>query len=254
MNKIYLGFTDDAGRTFSNIRDVHFESLEDLYANRGTLIAESKFIDPYSSSPDIDTLNLGVDIYKSNYDPKVALRIYKDFIDYKYTSCYDQKMISKLQEKQKQVKLTEFPTGVVSIEGKVVGQEIPFYEGYNTLLSTFMDKKLNVLPTHIYIEVLKRIKELYSAGILYIDIHGKNFLINQNNDIKLIDFDDKYLSFDEDMKYNYEMVIGYLKNFLQTFNDLSDIKISKEYEKCDTIDQIYDVIEKENYQLIKKLS
>ena len=52
-----------------------------------------------STFSDMDE-SYGVYIYKSFYDDRKALRIYKDFADYKYTCHKDDKLIFELQSRQ----------------------------------------------------------------------------------------------------------------------------------------------------------
>ena len=48
----------------------------------------------------------------------------------------------------------------------------------------------------LYNKVLNIIDELLDNGILYLDIHENNFLVNDDLDVKLIDFESSSVIFD----------------------------------------------------------
>ena len=167
------------------------------------------------------------------YDPKKALRIYKDFADYKYTCHKDDKLISELQSRQKYVKLTDFPTGVATIENYVIGQEIPYYKNSDTLakkcLNLPSDNKRELTILKYYLEILEILKELYKNDIIYADVRSRNFMIDKVHDmIKLIDFESSYISFDR--KKYYSDMIDNIKIMINEINKYFKIEfiISKE--------------------------
>lgn len=251
MFKINQNFINEKARIFNNIRNIHFDTLDEAKVGLGTYITETKSSNIEADYYD-DEVASGVYIYKSKYDPKVALRVYRDFYHYKYSGNRDEIMISELQNRQKDVKLTEFPTGVVTIENKVIGQEVPFYENYNTLLSFFKKNMYKKIPTHYYIEVLKIIKELYSVGIGYSDIHGKNLLVNNIDEtIKLIDFDDAYVRFDENKKYNHESMISNFRWLISDLNEICNISFDESFNKVQTLEEIEESILENQYKLLK---
>ena len=179
-------YIDRNGNVY-NIRNINYENKSDLKGNIGEYITETKKENSifFDSS---DNLYEGVYIYKSFYDPKKALRIYKDWADYLYVSHNDVKLLYELQKKQKNIQLTEFPTGVITLDNSVIGQEIPFYEGYENLNVSL--KKLKDIKEIIncYQQVVSILKELELENILYTDIHPKNFMM-KDNIVKLIDFE-----------------------------------------------------------------
>ena len=251
MFAIENGFKNINNQEYPNIRNIHYDELKDVQGNVGTFITETEYegVDADSSFK----LNNGVYIYKAFYNPRVALRFYKDFADYAYTFHNDEKIVSKLQEKQDRVKLTKFPTGIITIGNKVVGQEIPYYEDHRTLLKTFRQKGYKQIPTHYYIEILKILKELYQANIVYSDTHAKNFMISMIDDtIKLIDFDSSYLSFDENSDYLYKAMITNLKNMIMKLNRLSDIKFSQNFTDTQTLEEIEESVLENQEKILKK--
>ena len=77
-------------------------------------------------------------------------------------------MVSKLLRKQPNVKNTDFPTGVVTLDGRVIGQEIVFYPDaldMNEYYSNGISDKL-MLPTKAYLKIINNLQELYDNGIL----------------------------------------------------------------------------------------
>lgn len=248
MNIIKNGFKNCYGKEFPNIRDVHFEEKKDLMGNLGTYKAETKHTaNPFFSSS-FDREN-GVYIYQTHYDPNIALRIYKDFANYKYLHHNDELLVSELQNRQKDVKLTEFPTGIVSIENKVIGQEIPFYEDHETIKDIVLDeqKKDMVNPITLQLEMLKILKELVQNGIIYYDIHAKNFMLNTTkNDMKLIDFDINFIAFD-DKTTVYNSMISNLKNTINTIDSIYGLNDKETLKVASSLEEVEELVQKKGY-------
>ena len=98
-------FVNSKQEVYDNIRNIHFDEIREM-SKIVTYVTET-------SCEGFDTsyrLNNGIYLFKTNYDYTKALRIYKDYADYKYLCYRDEKLLLKLQNKQKYVKLTEFPT------------------------------------------------------------------------------------------------------------------------------------------------
>ena len=232
MINIKNEYIDNNGKLY-NIRNINLDEKKDLRDNIGTFVTETKREANYFFDSE-DALTDGVYIYKSNMDPNKALRIYKDCSNYPYVYHNDIVLISKLQEKQKNIKLTEFPTGIITIQNTIIGQEIPFYEDYKTLHETI--ENLNSIKELInyYKKMLDILIELENNGMIYTDLHFKNFMV-KNNDIKLIDFEDDSIKLDYS-ESTYKNMIYMLRNrinklnqklnieFLIDSNNLKDIK------------------------------
>lgn len=235
------------GTVYDNVRNIHYEKKEDLFGNLGTFIAESSKQD----SKDFDISEEGVNVYRSFYDKNKGLRIYKDYGSYLYTNYNDYKLISKLQKKQKNVKLSEFPTGVVTIENKVIGQEMSFYENSDPIGVYFNSGKMKKRPTHFYIEVLKILKELYNEGIIYTDIHTKNFLINNITEVvNIIDFEEPFVHIDSTYASHYLTMIENLKFYLfDRLNPIVGIQFDELYKKANTLEEIEEVVKECDYKL-----
>lgn len=247
MRTIQEGFTNYKGCNYPNIRNIHFDQLSDMVCNIGELRNESKCSGVSFFTPEFDEEN-GIYIYQANYDRNKALRIYKDFADYKYTYYCDDKFISELLSKQGNIKLTDFPTGIVSVENKVIGQEVPYYNNSCTLgkmVSRFE-------PMELYLDIVNILKELCDNGIIYSDIHVGNFMVDiESLTIKLIDFETKYVTIDDKSKYLYKYMIANLKGMLTKLNEFYNICFSTDLEVAENLDQITNCIMEKQYFLIK---
>lgn len=250
MNKIVNGFKNYKGQEYDNIRDVHFDQKEDLMGNLGTFRAETEKDGLFVS--DGLRLSEGIYLYQTYYDPNKALRIYKDFADYKYVLYRDDMLVSELQKRQDKIKLTDFPTGVVTIENFVIGQEIPFYENYETLAKLVMNKKLNDVPFDVYLDIIKILKELCNNGIFYSDVHAKNFMINLDEEkTKLIDFETRFLSFDEDKRNLYRTQLLNLKKMITRVNAFYNYEFNKSFDMLNKLEDVEEYIFEEKQKKLK---
>ena len=226
-------YVNSNGEYFCNVREIAYKKGE-LIGNLGVLVAETgyekdDFIGNYGMTLE------GSYIYQTYNNPTIAYKIYKEFADYGFNGYKDDILIQKLQSVKSNIDLTKFPTGVVTLDGRIIGQEIPYYDNAITLLDyvkkASVDNRINV-----YIKILKILQELFKNGILYLDIHPKNFMVNADNDnINLIDFDSDFICFDTDDKHmmdnlfkNFMMMIEYLEDdinmnfnldYIETFDD-----------------------------------
>lgn len=231
------GFTNKSGKNFDNIRHIALDSFSEC----GKLITESHTEEDLlfgCPSPEKD----GVLLYQPSYSDKVAIRLYKDYADFAYSFHPDDKLISKLQEKQAYIHLTEFPTGVVTFKNHIVGQEIIFYKNFISIYSAIINSKEKYIPTELYLEILKILKELCEQRIVYNDVHSRNFLINDDNTIKLIDFEPFRISLENDYKYGYPIMIGNLKNMLEQINEKYSINFSEDFSKANTLENIEECV------------
>jgi len=223
-----------------NIRDVHLYNISEIM-NIGELVkvtgVKSKFF---------DGSNLGVSIFKSHYNPNYGLKIYNDFADYRYFPHFDHLFVQELQNKQKNIKLTEFPTGVITIENKVVGQEIKFYNDHVELTDCI--SKVDIID--IYLKILEILKELCSDDIYYCDVNTRNFMIDlENMVVKLIDFDKQYVTIkDTPNRYYYKGMLDNLKRMIKNINDEYKIKFDESFYKIESLDQIQEYVYEKQYK------
>ena len=106
-----------------------------MYGNLGIFRNETDY-DPASFFRSEDD---GVYIYQTKENPRIGLRIYKPFADTGFNGYGDERLLSELAKRQETVRLTEFPIGIVSRNGYVIGQIIPYYEEGITLQSYSRD-------------------------------------------------------------------------------------------------------------------
>ena len=185
---------------------------------------------PGSFSDDYGT-DFGVEICQSEIDENIGYRvdINRGQLDYIYPN---KGMVERLQAIQPSVKLTQFPYGYVIRKGQIDGEIIPYYPNAKSLTEysqNITDKEF----INLYKQVLEILKEMYENGVMYLDLHGKNFLINldeqQKPIIHTIDFENKYLHFAEYNDYCKNNMINALKLFLIAMKKmLKDISYESE--------------------------
>jgi len=250
--KITTGFTNINGQTFNYVREIAYKK-EELYGNLGKFVNETKY--EYNCFF-IDENNLsGVYIYQSYHNPNIAYRIYKEFAENNFNGYFDDILIEQLSERQKNVFLSKFPTGVVTLEGRIIGQEIPYFENSITLLEYSKMKNVNLNPINLYIKILDILKELLDNGIVYLDIHPKNFMIDMkslNKEVKIIDFDSTYVKFEDNKRlirqqlYNYRKMIDFLNN---RFNIIDEIGY---FDEVDNFQDCFEQLDDMSKKLVKK--
>lgn len=151
---------------------------------------------------------------KSRYKKTTNSYFYKLLTLKDYIIKYSKKEISKdeylnmlkvFQDVKENITLTDFPIGYYEEESILKGTIIPYYQDSISLLQTTENKSLADLKKYYYHDdddlhnlyvllnnILDILEELQNNGISYIDSNPSNFLI-KDNQIKLIDFDPKYL-------------------------------------------------------------
>ena len=129
-------------------------------------------------------------IYSIN--DNLGFKIDKNLLNKMRESYNIEEMVSGLVLRQSNIKNTDFPVGVVSCKRRCVGQVIKLYKNYISLYDAVNNDNIGLL----YNKVLCIIDELLNNGILYLDIHEYNFLVNDSLDVKLIDFESSCIIFD----------------------------------------------------------
>ncbi len=239
--------------TFTNIKNEKYNIKEmafaknDLYGNLGEFVCQTnRDNDCFFSPDDFDTE--GVYIYKRN--AQLALRVYKAFAEYKFNGNLDDRLISKLQQKQSNVKLTDFPTGVVTVDHRIIGQIIPYYNDYLTLNDSIykhMVNEKNILT--IYKKIIEILKELEKNNIIYTDNHAKNYMINNNLDVKLIDFEYSQIGIDDNSGYYNNLALMTLKNMINRLNSFLNIDFHIKQEM--NLDNIFNEVSEYELKLKK---
>jgi len=254
MYKIENTYTNGTGITFDGLRVIHVEKLNDLPQGENlvyTEIDDDNYYFDYESR-----INDGVMINRSLLDKKKAFRIYKDWPQAWHYVKRDDNLVYKLQQKQKNVKLTDFPTGIVVVDNipldyvkngipKVVGQEIPFYDNSVTL-GTYFSTHKNINYIKIYLEILKIMSELLQNDIYYSDIHQDNFVINsENGDIRLIDFEPFNVIVDNIGAYECTNLLKLLKNLYIRLSELGKFKLSNDFSLVSTYGELDELLNEE---------
>lgn len=120
-----------------------------------------------------------------NLDNEIGFKIEKSLLNKTRESYNIEKMVSSLVLKQKNIKLTSFPIGIVSLNKRCIGQMIMLFKDYKPLNDIINNDNKDIL----YNKVLNIINELLDNDIVYLDIHKNNFLVNEDLDVELIDFE-----------------------------------------------------------------
>lgn len=231
-------FISNKGIVYPNIREIAYNS-NNLFGNLGTLVNETnREVMDYFKVSSLNYDDSGVFIYQSNYDVNKALRVYKCFMDYRFNGDHDDELIFKLKSLQSKVKYTDFPTGVVTKNGFIIGQEIVYYPDYLTLYEIKNDLYVNEL-IDVYRKCLIILNELKNAGIDYIDVHARNFLVNECLDVKLIDFEYDLVKFNNERAY--KKTILYFYNMVNLIN--KRIGINYEYEMPSSLNNAFKKLE-----------
>lgn len=238
------------GTTYK-IRNINFQSISDLGESNWRFITESHKKSTISFMSGGSDLKESSIIYQDLNNPTRGIRIYGDYADYKYTYYDDHDLILSLQKRQPKVKLTEFPTGIVTIEDKIIGQEMPFYEGYQNI-DKFLQGDSSLLVTHYYLEIIKIVKELCDNGIYFYDLHPGNVVVSGKN-VRIIDFESTFLDIDpKDADESYDRVLVYLKVLINRLNELKGIDIKNDLKKCWYLEEVNDCVMRLHKSLTSK--
>lgn len=246
-------FTNSRGIQYNQVREIAY-TKENIMGNLGIFVAETThennlFI---GNSP---TIGSGVYIYQTKQDPNIAYRIYKQFADYGFNGYHDDKLIQSLRERQEKIQLSKFPTGVVTLNGKIIGQEIPYFPNKITLYSLFLKYRDEISPIIFYRAVLDILKEMYDNGIIYLDNHPKNFMAEPGVDlstIEVIDFDEQYVKFDDYSEKLRAQLFNNYKISVDTLNKICGVKeILGEFIPTTSFENAYEQLQIMEKKLIK---
>lgn len=119
----------------------------------------------------------------------------------------------------------------------------------NEYYSNGVSKEL-MLPTTAYLKIINNLQELYDNGILYLDIHNKNFMILDNGDVKIIDFEHMEMSIDYIDKTYVDRMISNLRMMFIRTNQLSGIEdYLGKVPRFENLYQASDVVNDMDYKL-----
>ena len=166
----------------------------------------------HMNQPNNTKSNIGSYIYLNRKKPNIAYKLYRGFDSKEFVGYQDDILLTLLIRRQPHILKTKFPTGIIVEENKIIGQEIPFFNSYKAL-SAYSGKNNKLII--IYKQILEAIKEMYENGIMYLDIHSKNFLVNSKLDVQTIDFEKKYIIFED---YSIELKKNILDRICHLIN------------------------------------
>ena len=240
-------YEDTHGRIY-NIRNIEYpHNRKPCYFGKCVAITEDEQIDSFSADPS------GMIVYQDEENPHVGYRIYRGIFwgastFYFTDGCSDARMIEELQKRQSTVKLTEFPTGVVTVCKQVIGQEMPFYPNGYTLKDFAKKIKDNPnkikLLTNSYIAVFKSFEELISNEIFHGDLHTSNVMIDKDDSsiANVIDFSPIYTGFGKLTPSRLDTYQSDFANIVNVANEFAGINY--ELEKMSSDNPVDEAIEK----------
>ena len=195
--------------------------------------------------------NDGVYIYQSHVDPNVGYRIYKEFADYGFNGYNDDKLIAKLNEKKHLFPEIKIPTGIITHNGNIIGQEIVLFLNHLTI-NDYSKKFLDTLPTDLYIQIINVIKKLYDCGIGYYDGHAKNFMVDRTTKhVEIIDFQWSMMSFDNIYECENWKIFDRMNSLINQCNENFRVNDIIPYAKIDNFSQAYEYVEESKHKLLK---
>lgn len=148
----------------------------------------------------------------------------------------DEKKFLLLEQKQKKIKNTIFPLGIIKYDGKLVGTILHYFKN-----SIFLDEYLKKYPNNFYFvlsKLLETIFELFSEYIYPTDLYC-NVIVGENMIPHLIDLDDEWLKITSKKdtaleSYVCESFKIFIKDFAYSFGFLKEIR-----EEIDNVSNNY---------------
>ena len=149
--------------------------------------------------------------------------------------------------------MLNLPIAYYQKDGKALGSVIYYYPQtimlvnlYHRPIENLFDyylhddsSKRNLL--RLYLDMLKLLKEMYNAGICYMDVRARNFVF-YDNDIKLIDFEPSQLHFHASEFYQKKIVENFWR-MIYALNKQYGFEIIPEsssfQEMEDNIERVY---------------
>lgn len=138
------------------------------------------------------------------------------------------RLLKRLTSKQPFVTDTDFPIGYCLDDSCFKGLIIPYYEISKSIKELLKEYTFADLIDYYYrsdneivnliclfLDMLKKLENMYNQGIYYLDVKPSNFLIC-NNEVKIIDFEPSRVLFrnkEENLKY-------LLYNYVVTINEI----------------------------------
>ena len=232
---------------YINQNGVKYEGVMEKAFKKDELSSIGKLVHQTERDEAIFGKENGVYIYQDRDNENLGYRIYDEFADYGFNGYNDEKLIYELNKRKNNVKLTDFPKGVVTRDGSIVGQIITYYPNSETIFN-YATRTKNVDIIKYYKIIINIVKELYKNGIIYCDAHAKNFLI-VNNNIKLIDFEHSSMNF-ENSKCCYESMVYNLISTIDRLNSIVGITHNIDV-RVNSIEDLEESVNKMEKKLVK---
>lgn len=203
------------------MKELNFTS-QDLkeYIDEGTLISDSgSFGSVFLHGKDLIKLKKNLyQLLKINRK-EVASFVVEDVYRWGKTPFVEKKQIEDLQEKQKNIELTEFDKGIVLVNGTICGTILANHIEYKDL--TYYDDLDLITMLKILENILLALKELDDNKVSHLDLcKGERFnptlnILYRGTDIKLCDLSGEFITYDNTFN-PAEMYLEYAKtiNFL----------------------------------------
>ena len=119
------------------------------------------------------------------------------------------KMLETFVNKQNQVSMVDFPIGYFKSNGRLSGLIVKYYQDGMSLDNILRQNDLESLGKYyahdddiihnifkLFIDILDNVHEMFENDIYYMDINPGNIVLT-NNTTKIIDFDYRFVKFDE---------------------------------------------------------
>lgn len=242
----YKGYIDKGymPKEYPNVWVKNFSSLEEFKSvpKHGVAVSTDEICKTNSLT------DSGCVISTLDDNPGRAFRTIKGINFYEYMPFLGAKVHDILSPLQKDIKLTEFPKYLLTINNIPVGEEIVYYPNhialYDYVTDDWLEKHSFKEIYQIYFAILDILLELDKLNIVYEDIHGGNFLVNPDDlSIKLIDFEWPHVfigNYKKTMLSNLKNLINYLNQQIGlTFSDPS-------FLNGNDLNEVKRVLEKEN--------
>lgn len=139
-------------------------------------------------------------------------------------------MLNNFNEVRSKIPSIDFPIGYYLEDDLLRGLIIYYYNNAISLKKIFCNYSITDLYKHyayddnpyknlilLYLDIISLMEELLDNKIFYLDIHGGNFVL-YNNQVKLIDFEPSQLIFNQNNSIFYEKVIYALKLLINHSN------------------------------------
>lgn len=180
----------------------------------------------------------GISIYQNYQNERIGYRVSDRLINNYQRNDEEAFFLQKLLTYGQRIKEIDFPRGVLTYQSRIIGQIITYYVDNTNLIDACKKKGLN--PYTVCLKAFELIKNLHNDGIIYIDIHGGNFLYT-NEGLKIIDFEKEAVSFiDDEMSEIAEDQM--LLSFIRMINRLSNqeaYNLLPNLKKIKNLDDLY---------------